>query len=46
MLTTGNNRRQRRRGCVRVREPANGFFITGSSINSMNGVYIRQNIHS
>ena len=42
MLTTGG-RRQRQRGTVRVSEPANGFFIAGSSIIAMNGVYIRKN---
>ena len=42
MLTTGG-RRQRQRGSVRVSEPANGFFIAGSSIDSMNGVYVRKN---
>ena len=31
MLTTGNNRRARRRGTVRVSEPSYGFFIAGSS---------------
>lgn len=43
MLTTGGNRRQRARGTVRVNEPAYGFFIAGSSIENMNGVYIRRN---
>jgi hypothetical protein len=42
MLTTGG-RAQRQRGTVRVSEPANGFFITGSSIDDMNGVYVRKN---
>lgn len=42
MLTTGG-RRQRQRGTVRVSEPANGFFITGSCIDDMNGVYVRKN---
>lgn len=28
---------------MRVSEPAYGFFITGSSIEKMNGVYVRQN---
>ena len=32
MLTTGNNRRARRRGTVRVSEPSYGFFIAGSNI--------------
>lgn len=43
MLTTGGNRRQRARGTVRVNEPAYGFFIAGSIIEHMNGVYIRRN---
>lgn len=35
--------RQRARGTVRVSEPAYGFFIAGSSILAMNGVYSRRN---
>lgn len=42
-LTTGGNRQQRSRGTVRVNEPAYGFFVTGSSIEAMNGVYVRKN---
>ena len=42
MLTTGNNRRRRQRGVVRVQEPASGFFIAGSSIEAINGVYVRR----
>ena len=44
MLTTGGSRsRQRARHSVRVSEPAYGFFITGSCIAGMNGVYVRKN---
>lgn len=43
MLTTGGNRQQRARGTVRVSEPSHGFFIAGSSIEAMNGVYVRRN---
>ena len=39
MLTTGG-RSQRQRRSVRVNKPAYGFFITGSSIEAMNGVYV------
>ena len=40
-LTTGDNRRRRRRGTVRVQEPPKGFFIAGSIIEPMIGVYGR-----
>lgn len=43
MLTVGGGSRQRQRGTVRVSEPSKGFFITGSSIAAMNGVYVRRN---
>jgi hypothetical protein len=43
MLTTGDNRQQRQRGTVTVSKPSFGFFIAGSSINSMNGAYVRAN---
>lgn len=43
MLTVGGGQRQRQRGTVRVSEPSKGFFITGSSIVAMSGVYIRRN---
>lgn len=39
----GGGGRQRARGTVRVSEPAYGFFIAGSKIEAMNGVYIRRN---
>ncbi len=44
MLTTGDNRAPRARRSCYVREPAYGFFIAGSSIERMNGVYIRENV--
>ena len=44
MLTLGGNQRQRQRGPVRVSEPSYGFFIAGSSIEAMNGVYVRRNV--
>jgi hypothetical protein len=43
MLTVGGGHRPRARGTVRVSEPAYGFFIAGSSIDQMNGVYVRRN---
>ena len=36
---SGGGSRQRSRGYVTVREPAKGFFIAGSSIDDMNGIY-------
>lgn len=42
-LALGGGGRQRQRGTVRVNEPAYGFFVTGSSIDAMNGVYVRKN---
>ena len=42
-LTTGGNRQQRARGTVRVNEPAHAFFVTGSSLDQMNGMYVRRN---
>ena len=42
MLSTGGKAR-RQRGYVRVNEPPYGFFIAGSSIEGMNGVYCRKN---
>ena len=44
MLTTGDNRRRRRRGVVRVQEPASGFFIAGSSIEGVNGLYVQTSL--
>ena len=38
---TGPERRSRSRGYCTVREPANAFFIAGSSIDAMNGIYGR-----
>lgn len=35
----GGPQRQRQRRCVTVNEPAKGFFIGGSSIDGMNGIY-------
>ena len=43
MLTVGDNRRARARGTVSVSEPPYGFFIAGSSMKAMNGVYVRCN---
>ena len=40
MLTTGNNRRARRRGTVRVSEPSYGFFIAGSNVKVGSSVAI------
>ena len=37
----GPSRERRSRGYVRVREPANGFFIAGSSLGGLNGIYGR-----
>mmetsp|Transcript_36897 Transcript_36897/g.80055 ORF Transcript_36897/g.80055 Transcript_36897/m.80055 type:complete len:1104 (-) Transcript_36897:24-3335(-) len=39
-LYGGGPSRRRSRGCVTVREPAKGFFITGSSVEELNGIYI------
>ena len=43
MLTTGGNQQRRARGTVRVNEPAHAFFVTGSSLEAMNGMYVRRN---
>ena len=43
MLTTGDNRAPRARRSCYVNEPACGFFVAGSSLKEMNGVYIRRN---
>jgi hypothetical protein len=43
MLTTGG-RSQRQRRSVRVNKPAYGFFITGSSLDAMNGVYVSRSV--
>lgn len=37
---TGAPRQQKQRGFVTVREPALGFFIAGTSIEKMNGIYV------
>ena len=37
----GRGGRRRTGGYVRVQDPAKGFFVTGSSIRSMNGLYGR-----
>jgi hypothetical protein len=42
-LTIGGGGRQRQRGYCRVSEPACGFFVTGSSLEALNGVYVRKN---
>ena len=42
MLSTEGRAPRARRSCY-VNEPAYGFFIAGSSIKAMNGVYIRRN---
>eukprot|EP00939_MAST-03C_sp_MAST-3C-sp1_P004481 g4481.t1 len=39
---TGGSRRRRARGYCTVREPAMGFFIAGSNIEDLNGLYVRQ----
>ncbi|CAK9061982.1 DnaJ homolog subfamily C member 7 homolog [Durusdinium trenchii] len=36
---SGGGSRPRSRGYVTVREPAKGFFIAGSSVDDMNGIY-------
>ena len=43
MLTVGGAPRQRERRSVYVNKPSYGFFIAGSSIEGMNGVYVRRN---
>eukprot|EP00633_Aureoumbra_lagunensis_P003857 CAMPEP_0197315700 /NCGR_PEP_ID=MMETSP0891-20130614/39480_1 /TAXON_ID=44058 ORGANISM="Aureoumbra lagunensis, Strain CCMP1510" /NCGR_SAMPLE_ID=MMETSP0891 /ASSEMBLY_ACC=CAM_ASM_000534 /LENGTH=933 /DNA_ID=CAMNT_0042804819 /DNA_START=92 /DNA_END=2890 /DNA_ORIENTATION=+ len=40
---SGPRRGGRRRGTVYVDEPATGFFIAGSSLKGLNGIYIRKN---
>lgn len=42
-LSLGGGGRQRARRTVRVDEPAHGFFVAGSSLEGMNGVYVRRN---
>ena len=42
MLSTEGRAPRARRSCY-VNEPAYGFFIAGSSLKGMNGVYIRRN---
>ncbi|CAD7928519.1 unnamed protein product [Amoebophrya sp. A25] len=37
---SGAPRQQRSRGFVTVREPALGFFLTGSTVDDMNGIYV------
>ena len=41
MLSTEGRAPRARRSCY-VNEPAYGFFIAGSSLREMNGVYIRR----
>eukprot|EP00928_Gymnodinium_smaydae_P031713 TRINITY_DN23192_c0_g1_i1.p1 TRINITY_DN23192_c0_g1~~TRINITY_DN23192_c0_g1_i1.p1 ORF type:complete len:1040 (-),score=169.04 TRINITY_DN23192_c0_g1_i1:75-3143(-) len=41
-LYGGGPHRSRARRCVTVNQPACGFFIAGSSIDDMNGIYCRQ----
>jgi hypothetical protein len=43
MLSTEVGGRPRARRSCYVNEPAYGFFIAGSSIKAMNGIYIRRN---
>ena len=43
LVPEGVGRQQRSRGTCYVDEPPFGFFVTGSSIKPMNGVYIRRN---
>jgi len=38
---TGGPRHRQCRGFVSVREPAQGFFVTGSVIDALNGIYAR-----
>ena len=42
MLSTEGRAPRARRSCY-VNEPAHGFFVAGSTIKAMNGVYIRRN---
>ena len=44
LVPGGTGRAQRQRGTVMVDEPPYGFFIAGSSVKTINGVYIRRNI--
>ena len=37
----GGPRRSRQRGSVRVQEPAHAFFVAGSSLDAMNGIFGR-----
>ncbi|CAD7928001.1 unnamed protein product [Amoebophrya sp. A120] len=39
-LYGGGPRQQRSRGFVTVREPALGFFATGSTVEQLNGIYV------
>ena len=42
-MTTYGGGGRRHGGTVRVREPGKGFFIAGSSLTDMNGVYVTTN---
>jgi hypothetical protein len=44
LVPGGTGRAQRQRGTVMVDEPPYGFFIAGSSVKTLNGVYIRRNV--
>ena len=46
LVPEGHGRRQQSRGTVYVDEPPYGFFIAGSSLKRLNGVYIRRNVPS
>ena len=37
----GPSRGRRQRGSVRVQEPSHGFFIAGSKLDEMNGIFGR-----
>lgn len=43
LVPEGQGRRQRSRGTCYVDEPPLGFFIAGSTLKKMNGVYVRKN---
>jgi len=44
LVPEGQGRRQKARGTCYVDEPPFGFFIAGSTVKVLNGVYIRRNI--
>ena len=46
LVPEGHGRRQQSRGTVYVDEPPYGFFITGTTVKPLQGVYIRRNVPS